>query len=115
MNRSGFEEDGSELPQRLEESLEQMEKSSQLLEELLALLSVFSQNGFGSKSVLGESIHDVFPSKPVASASRDARSESKARRQVLLDVRQELLAAMAKSFERLFWARACHSQLKRSL
>ena len=27
----------------------------------------------------------------------------------------ELLAAMAKSFERLFWARACHSQLKRSL
>jgi hypothetical protein len=55
-----------------------MEKSSHVLEELLAVLSVFSHDGFGSRSVLEESLHVVIVSKPVPSASRDEQSESKA-------------------------------------
>jgi hypothetical protein len=71
-------EELKESSQHLKESSQRLKESSQLLEELLAVLLFFSPDGFGSESVVEESLHVVFPSKPVGSGSRDDRFESRA-------------------------------------
>jgi hypothetical protein len=68
----------SESSQHVKESSQHVKESSQNLEELLAVLSFLSPDGFGSKSVLEESLHVVFSSKPVGSGLRDDRFESRA-------------------------------------
>jgi hypothetical protein len=85
MGRWGLQEDVKESSQRLKESSQHVkqsspdvEKSSHVLEELPAVLRILSRDGSGSKSVLHESFHVVFPSRPVASGSRDDRFESRA-------------------------------------
>ena len=62
----------------MKELLDHLKKSSHVLEEVVAVLSVFRHDGFGSESVLEESLHVVFRSKSVVSRSRDDRFESRA-------------------------------------
>jgi hypothetical protein len=88
--RFWLEDDGSkssqyveELLDEVEELLDDVEESSHVVEELLAVVPVFSHDGFRSKSV--------------ASGSRDDGSESKARRKESLDVCHSFSAVMAKS------------------
>jgi hypothetical protein len=69
---------GSESSQHVKESSHDVKESSQHVEELLAVVPVFSPDGFGSKSVVEESLHVVFPSKPVVAGSKVVRFESRA-------------------------------------
>ena len=55
----------------VKELLDHLEKSSQVIKQAVAVLSVFRHDGFDSKSVLEESLHVVFRSKPVVSESTD--------------------------------------------
>jgi hypothetical protein len=99
----------------VKESSQHLEKSSPLLEELLAVLPFLSGDGFGFRSVLEESLHLVFRSKPVVSGSQEERFESKARRKLSFDVRHSFLATMKESPERVFCATACQFQMESSL
>jgi len=67
-----------ELLHDVKELLDHLKKSSQVLEEAVAVLSVFRRDGFWSKSVMEESLHVVFRSKSVVSSSRDDRFEPRA-------------------------------------
>jgi hypothetical protein len=69
--RSESSHDGEEL-------LDDVEKSSHVREEAIAVLSILRRDGFGSKSVLEESPHVVFPSRSVAAGSTDVRFEPRA-------------------------------------
>jgi hypothetical protein len=68
--RSESSHDGEEL-------LDDLWKSSHVLEEAVAVLSIFRHDGFGPRAVVEESLQVVFQSKPVVSGSRDDRFESR--------------------------------------
>ena len=68
----------SESLHDVKELLDHLEKSSHVIKEAVAALPVFRRDGFGSTSVLEESLHVVFQSKSVVSGSRDDRFESRA-------------------------------------
>ena len=53
----------------MEELLDHVEKSSHAIEEAAAVPRIFRDDGFGSKSVVYESLHVVFRSKSVVSES----------------------------------------------
>jgi len=71
-------QDVEELLHDVKELLDHLKKSSQALEEAVAVLSVFRRDGFWSRSVMEERLHVVFRSKSVVSGSRDDRFESRA-------------------------------------
>ena len=81
----------------LKEFLEDLEKSSQVLEEAVAVRSILREGRFRPRSVLEESLHVLFESKSVVSGLRDDRFESRASRSVSFDVRSSFLAAMEES------------------
>ena len=60
------------------ELLDHLKESSQMMEESVAVLSVFRHDGSGFKSVLEESLHVVFGSKSVVSGPTDVRFEPRA-------------------------------------
>ena len=68
----------SESLHDVKELLDDVEKSSQVIKEAVAVLSVLRHDGFGSQSVVEESLHVVFPSRSVVSGSIDVRFESRA-------------------------------------
>ena len=74
----------SEKPQHLKESRDDVEESSQHLKELVAVLSVFRNDGFGFLAVVFRSRDDLEESKSWGKLSRDGRPSS--------------VATMAKSF-----------------
>jgi hypothetical protein len=51
----------SELSHDVKELLDDVKKSSQVIEQALAVLPILRHDGFGSTSVLEESLHVVFP------------------------------------------------------
>jgi hypothetical protein len=71
----------------VEELLDHVEKSSHAIEEAAAVPRIFRDDGFGSKSVVYESLHVVSRSKSVVSESRDDRFESRASSSMSFDVR----------------------------
>jgi hypothetical protein len=68
-DRFGLLEYRSELSQHVKELLDDVEKSSHVIEPWVAVLSALRQDGSGSLDV-------VFPSKSVVSGSRHDRFES---------------------------------------
>jgi hypothetical protein len=68
----------SESLHDVKELLDHLEKSSHVIKEAAAVPPIFRRDGFGSTSVLEESLHVVFQSKSVVSGSRDDRFESRA-------------------------------------
>jgi hypothetical protein len=61
-----------------EESLDDVEKSSHVLEQALAVLSILRPDGSEPRAVLEESRHVVLQLRAVVSGSTDVRSESRA-------------------------------------
>jgi hypothetical protein len=62
----------------VKESLDDVEKSSHVLEESVAVVSIFRHDRSGLRAVREESLHVVFPSKSVVSGSKDVGVESRA-------------------------------------
>ncbi len=77
-DRFALQQYRSESSHDVEELLDDVEKSSHLLEEALAVLSLFQHDGSEPRAVLEESLHVVFQSTHVVSGSKDDRFESRA-------------------------------------
>ena len=90
----------------MKELLDDLKKSSQVLEEAVAVLSIFREDRFRRGSVLQESLHVLSKLKSVVSGPRDDRFESRASRSVSFDVRSSLAPAMEKLLPRRCWLRA---------
>src|SRR5580704_11775140 len=98
--RSGLLEPLSEMPRRLEESLERLEKSSQPLEEAVATLPASRNDGLGFRAPLEQSMQLLFRSELTLSGLRERRLEAKSRRQASFDRRSCFLAPLDESFRR---------------
>ena len=106
----------------MEELLDHVEKSSQAIEQAAAVPRIFRDDGFGSKSVVHESLHVVFRFKSVVSESRDDRFESRASSSMSFDVRSSFFdvgsfffATMEKSLPSRSESRARRLRSKSSL
>ena len=89
-------QDVKELLHDVKELLDHLKKSSHVLEQAVAVLSVLRHDGFCSKSVLDESLHVVFKPRSVISGSRDDRFEAGARSTLSFDVRSSLFSLIEK-------------------
>jgi hypothetical protein len=101
--------------QRLVKSSQRLMKSSPHVERLIAVLSIFRHDGFGSTAVLEESLHVVLQPQSVASVHRDDLQESNARSKLCQNALRVSVAPMAQSSERLFWLTACQFKLESAL
>ena len=108
-------QDVKELLQDVKELLDHLKKSSHVLEQAVAVLSVLRHDGFCSKSVLDESLHVVLKSRSVVSGSRDDRFESRASSTVSFDVRSSLFAVIEELVPYRSGRRAYRSWLQSSL
>ena len=105
-DRCGSHEYRSESSHDGEESLDDLEKSSHVLEEAVAVLPILRHDGCESRAVVEESLHVVLRPMPVVSGSRDDGLESRASSTLSFDVRPSSSAVMAESFPRLSESRA---------
>ena len=83
----------------VEELLDHVEKSSHAIEVAAAAPPISRSDGFGSKSVARESLHDVSRSKSVVSESRDDRFESRASSSMSFDVRSSFFDVGSSFFD----------------
>ena len=90
----------------VKEFLEDLKKSSQVLDESVAVLSIFRGDRFRPRSVLEELLHVLLKLESVVSGLRDDRFESRASRSGSFDVRSSLAPAMEKLLPRRCWLRA---------
>jgi hypothetical protein len=96
----------------VKEFLDDVEKSSHVVEEAVAVVSVFRHDGFGAKSVVEEPLPVGFPTKSVASGSRGDGFESRASSKASFDVSSAFLAVMEKSLPYRSELRASRFQLQ---
>ena len=77
-DRSGLLEGRSEMSHDVKEFLDDVEKSSHVVEDAVAVVLVFRHDGFGAESLVEESLPVGLPTKSVASGPRDNGFESTA-------------------------------------
>ncbi len=77
-DRSGLHQYRSESSHDRKELLDDVVKSSHVVEESVAVLSISRHDGFEPRAVLEESLHVMFQSKPVVSGSTDDGFEPRA-------------------------------------
>jgi len=114
-DRFGPRDDRSESLHDLVQSWQDVEKSSHVLEEAVAVLPVFRESRSGFRHVIEKSLHVLPRARSCLSDVREGLEELRACRELSFDDRRDLLAALEESVEDVSGPRACRLRLKSSV